>query len=121
FEAWARHQKTAAVKPTTDLARRGEQLFSQKKCWTCHTVRGTRASFGKAGPDLTHFASRGTLAAAVLDNTDQNVRDWIADNYKIKPGNYMFTKGGIATTDEEAMAYWKALNEQIQHWNAATL
>lgn len=123
FEAWVRHQSSdaeAKVAAEDAAAAKGQQLFQTRKCATCHTVRGTRASFGKAGPDLTHFASRDMLAAAWLDNTDANVREWLAHSWRIKPGNSMF-RGGIALKDEETMAHWRQENARIVEWNKANL
>jgi len=38
------------------------------------------------GPDLTHLASRRTLAAGTLPNTKGNLAGWIVDPQSIKPG-----------------------------------
>jgi cytochrome c oxidase subunit II len=54
----------------------------------CHKVRGTPA-IGRFGPDLTHLMSRQTLAAGVLANTPQNLRSWVDDPQKAKPGCLM--------------------------------
>ena len=53
-------------------------------------MRGTDA-VGEVGPDLTHLASRQTLAAGALDNNADNLAAWIADPQAIKPGNFMPT------------------------------
>ena len=39
----------------------GEHIFMTRGCALCHAIRGTNAG-GRAGPDLTHLASRRTLA-----------------------------------------------------------
>ena len=57
-------------------------------CALCHAIRGTDAG-GRTGPDLTHLASRRTLAAGTLPNTKQDLLAWIADPQSIKPGNKM--------------------------------
>jgi cytochrome c oxidase subunit 2 len=44
---------------------------------------------GELGPDLTHVGARRTIAAATRANTRQNLRDWIENSQKIKPGNFM--------------------------------
>jgi len=49
---------------------------------------GTPAQ-GKVGPNLTHFASRGTLAGSIFDNTAANVRTWLKDPPAVKPGSLM--------------------------------
>jgi cytochrome c oxidase subunit 2 len=41
------------------------------------------------GPDLTHLASRQTIAAGTLPNTRGNLAGWIADPQTIKPGTLM--------------------------------
>ena len=42
-----------------------------------------------AATDLTHLASRQTLAAGTLKNTPQELAAWIADPQKHKPGTNM--------------------------------
>jgi cytochrome c oxidase subunit 2 len=54
----------------------------------CHTVRGTNAG-SRVGPDLTHVASRTTIAAGTLPNTPGTLGGWISDPQAIKPGNRM--------------------------------
>lgn len=88
FEAWLEHQRRPAAEPVTEEQRRGRQVFLQSTCVMCHTVRGTRAQ-GKVAPDLTHFASRRTIAAGTLPNTRGHLGGWIADPQSIKPGNFM--------------------------------
>ena len=60
------------------LLKQGEQVFLGSACVYCHTIRGTIAT-GKIGPDLTHLASRETLAALTLPNDPEDLRRWIAD------------------------------------------
>ncbi|HWO93937.1 MAG TPA: cytochrome c, partial [Dehalococcoidia bacterium] len=57
-------------------------------CAACHTVSGTEAG-GRVGPDLTHFASRETLAAGILDQTPENVAKWLRNPADVKPGALM--------------------------------
>ena len=54
----------------------------------CHAVRGTTAG-GRTAPDLTHFASRNSIAAGTLPNTPEALDDWLQDPQWIKPGNRM--------------------------------
>jgi cytochrome c oxidase subunit 2 len=87
FEAWLRHQLQPANPPSSGEQWKGFHLFIAA-CAGCHTVRGTDAG-GRMGPDLTHFGSRATIAAAALHNTPEELSRWLADPQKIKPGNYM--------------------------------
>ena len=51
----------------------------------CHTIAGTRAR-GRQAPDLTHLASRSSLAAGTLANTAEGRTQWIVNPQKFKPG-----------------------------------
>jgi len=88
FRAWLRNQARAARAPATALARRGRSVFLAQACSGCHTIRGTPAQ-GSVGPDLTHVASRRTLAALAIPNTPAELRRWIADPQAVKPGAKM--------------------------------
>lgn len=86
FRSWlADMAKPAIASPAT---RAGEELFASRGCGGCHQLRGTDAN-GSIGPDLTHVASRSTLAALTIPNTPHELADWIRDPQAIKPGNHM--------------------------------
>lgn len=57
-------------------------------CPLCHSIGGTDAS-GKVAPDLTHFASRRSIAAGVAPNRRGYLAGWIVDPQHMKPGSYM--------------------------------
>ena len=83
FRAWlARESKPAAVHGN------GEAAFVGVGCGACHTIRGTPAK-GDVGPDLTHLASRTSLAALTIPNKQGYLAAWIADPQHVKPGNHM--------------------------------
>jgi cytochrome c oxidase subunit 2 len=88
FERWREHQLAPAAEPVTDSQRHGREVFLNGPCLVCHALRGTSA-FATLGPDLTHVASRGSIAAAVLANNRGNLGGWIVDAQHIKPGAYM--------------------------------
>jgi cytochrome c oxidase subunit 2 len=79
FDAWLAHNAQPAS--------HGNMLFAQN-CSGCHQIRGTSAH-ADVGPDLTHFASRRTIAAATIPNTRQDLREWLRDPQHVKPGNLM--------------------------------
>ncbi len=66
----------------------GETTFLARGCSACHAIRGTSAD-GVVGPDLTHFGSRLSIAAGVLDNTPENLALWLSDTHGVKPGAEM--------------------------------
>lgn len=74
------------------LVAHGRELFTVKTCAGCHTIRGHQFA-GIVGPDLTHFGSRTTVAAAMLENTPENLHRWLAHPDEVKPGNLMWRNG----------------------------
>jgi cytochrome c oxidase subunit 2 len=88
FTAWLQQQRRGAPPPQTDEQQRGHDVFMRGPCVMCHTIRGTSAG-SRVGPDLTHVASRQTIAAGTLPNTRGHRAGWIADSQSIKPGNRM--------------------------------
>jgi cytochrome c oxidase subunit 2 len=85
FEAWLRGQRQPAAAPSDADASRGHDVFMRGTCVMCHAVRGTDAG-SRIGPDLTHVASRRTLASGTLPMTREQLTRWIADPQAIKPG-----------------------------------
>ena len=85
FASWLILQRDTALTPTDSLSRRGQQVFLGSSCVMCHAIGGTPAG-SRVGPDLTHLASRQTLAAGTLANNRGNLTGWIVDPQVIKPG-----------------------------------
>jgi cytochrome c oxidase subunit 2 len=85
YEAWAAHQGKPAPEPVEALPQRGQQVFLSKTCVMCHTIGGTDAQ-GKLGPELTHLATRQTIAAGMFPNNRGHLAGWIADPQSLKPG-----------------------------------
>jgi cytochrome c oxidase subunit 2 len=88
FETWRQRQLSTATPPTNELARRGQDIFMSSACNLCHAIAGTDAA-ATTGPDLTHVGSRRMIASGVLPNTDENMRAWIENPQRIKPGSQM--------------------------------
>jgi cytochrome c oxidase subunit 2 len=88
YESWAVRQRASAAAPPDSAALADQGTFLASGCVLCHAVRGTPAR-GEAGPDLTHVASRLTLAAGVLPNTRGHLFGWVGNPQAIKPGSLM--------------------------------
>ncbi|WP_345932762.1 cytochrome c oxidase subunit II [Granulicella sp. WH15] len=90
FAAWAKHQLEPGRTDFSDdpVAAEGQKVFMHNACINCHAVTGTPAT-GRYGPDLTHFASRDTLASGAIENNPENLRKWINDPNSMKPGSLM--------------------------------
>jgi len=97
FERWLDAQRKPAAEPANESEARGRDAFMRRQCVLCHSIRGTLAR-GLVGPDLTHLASRGKLAAGTLPNTRGHLGGWIMNSQEIKPGNLM--PPNLMTSDE---------------------
>jgi cytochrome c oxidase subunit II len=107
FRSWRDAQTRPAPKPKQELAA-GAALFTAR-CGACHMVRGGLAG-GRLGPDLTHVASRGAIAADTLTNTKANLSGWIADPQGMKPGAKMPTLDLPAPELNAIRDYLESLN-----------
>ncbi|MDJ0388097.1 cytochrome c oxidase subunit II [Roseomonas sp. E05] len=116
FAAWLAHEASPAevspaqaspaqASPASAPAAEGQALFLQNGCGACHTVRGTAAA-GRVGPDLTHLASRPTLGAGTLENTQANRMRFIAHTREIKPSALMPGFAMLPEEDIAAIAAW---------------
>lgn len=90
YEAWAEHQRQPAAPPSTPSAQRGLLVYNTAACTTCHLIAGT-PSGARVGPDLTHLASRRSIAAGTMPLTRENLAQWIRDPQHRKPGSNMPT------------------------------
>ena len=88
FNAWLEAQRKPAAPASDEKQRRGQQVFLSSPCIMCHTIRGTDAH-AIVAPDLTHLASRKTIAAGMLPLTRGHLAGWITNSQEIKPGNRM--------------------------------
>ena len=104
FTAWTEHQLSEPKEPIEPLAAQGKNIFMGARggCMACHQVKGTNA-MGKIGPDLTHVATRTTLAAGMTNNTQQNLKSWIRNPEKVKPGNLMSANAPIYQEDSDEL------------------
>ena len=88
FDVWQGMQAPPGSEDAALIAQ-GRDVFSKKGCISCHTVRG-HEGIGIVGPDLTRVGSRTTIAAGLLDNTPENLKQWVMHPNDIKPGNNMY-------------------------------
>lgn len=90
FQQWLQREAAGADASAGARAGRGREVFLTQGCASCHRVRGDeRAVAGVRGPDLTHLASRRTLAAGTLPNDRGHLGGWVLDPQSIKPGTLM--------------------------------
>lgn len=112
FSAWLDNQRQVAERPAEgSVLARGEEIFMSSSCMYCHTVRGSESpAQTDFGPDLTHLASRETIAAGILDNTTGNLAAWIVDPQHLKPGNVMPATNLSGEDLQALLAYLNSLD-----------
>ena len=108
FAAWLATQRRPAAEPSGGDIRRGREVFAAAGCGECHTVRGTPAG-GQKGPDLTHLASRETLASGTLPFTRRHLAEWISDPQGVKRGTQMEAPDLSGEDLEALLAYLESL------------
>lgn len=86
FDAWVEEQRRPGARDPAVEA--GRAVFASTACVSCHALEGTGAR-GTFAPDLTHLMSRETLGAGAVANTPENLRAWLADPDRFKPGVLM--------------------------------
>lgn len=108
FVQWQEAQRASpTLASAAGSAADGQTIFANSPCTSCHTVAGL--SGGTLGPNLSHFGSRSSLAAGVLENTPHNVALWIQDPGKLKPGAQMPALGLRGDQLGDLVAYLESL------------
>ncbi|HVB75676.1 MAG TPA: cytochrome c oxidase subunit II [Ktedonobacteraceae bacterium] len=144
YISWLHNQQQAAQTPTSGAALAGYKLFTGSGgCVSCHGIVGVNlnssdlqhltAKYGgitPVGPNLTHFATRTSIAGLVLSwnpqscvvSTDSSgnaviqnqsacgLYQWLHDPQGVKPGNDMQIRQLSDTEVAELVAYLEALN-----------
>jgi cytochrome c oxidase subunit 2 len=107
-----------------DAVARGARIFQERTCIDCHAVQGLAGGGvlvagldGRSGvrgparvaPDLTHLASRTTLAAGAAKNTPGELARWLANPDAIKPGSHMPNLHLSEAQVNDLVAYFETL------------
>jgi cytochrome c oxidase subunit 2 len=108
FNNWMTAQAQSAIVPNNAQTAHGQQVFLTHACVMCHTIRGTTAG-SLVGPDLTHLASRSTIAAGMLPNTIGNLAGWILNAQALKPGSRMPPNQISGPDLQDLLAYLETL------------
>lgn len=125
FDKWLQDQKAAggpAAQPAGQPAAspvaaasgatpdQGKTVIGQKGCGACHAIPGIPGANGAVGPSLAGVAGRTKIAGGAVDNNGpDDLKNWIMNPDKIKPGTAM---PNLGLTDDEAskiVAYLETL------------
>jgi cytochrome c len=83
-------------------ARRGADLVKQYQCGGCHDIPGIAGAEGNVGPPLHRIGTR-TYIAGYIQNSPDNMANWIEDPQRALPGNAM-PRMGIPQKDARDIA-----------------
>ncbi|WP_462409151.1 cytochrome c oxidase subunit II [Neobacillus sp. Marseille-QA0830] len=94
FNSWVKSMQNVKEpqKADTDLAAQGQEIFN-KSCIGCHAVTPSNQmpATARQAPNLTNFGDRSRVAG-ILDHNKEELKNWIRDPEKYKPGNMMTNK-----------------------------
>ena len=81
----------------------------------CHAIKGNPMMQGVLGPNLTHLASRTTIAGGLYPNDKAHLELWIKNAREMKPGVLMYTLGAgqIDPTTGKPTEMGKLTDQQI--------
>ena len=101
--------RTRAAAITGGDSVRGEAMFIQYGCGSCHGLKHVRQATGAVGPPLDGVAVR-TVIAGRLDNSPANFQAWIRDPQRISPATAMpdLNVGQRDARDINAFLYTRA-------------
>lgn len=107
-EQRSRMRMHAAAETGGDPAR-GEALFIQYGCGSCHALKNVRTATGMVGPPLDGVALR-VIIAGHLANNPANMQRWIRDPQHVTPGTAMpdLKVGETDARDITAFLYTRA-------------
>ena len=76
-------------------ATRGRDMLAKGGggCVGCHRINGNPMMMGVVGPNLTHVATRSTIAGGIYPNDTRHLVRWIKNARRMKPGILMPTLG----------------------------
>lgn len=76
-----------------DPANGAKLIVGAGACLGCHAIKGNPMMVGQIGPNLTHIATRTTIAAGLYPNDPRHLARWIKNAPVMKPGVAMLTLG----------------------------
>jgi cytochrome c2 len=88
---------------------RGEAMFIQYGCGSCHALTNVRNATGMVGPPLDGVALR-VIIGGRLANNPANMQKWIRDPQQVSPGTAMpdLNVGAQDARDINAFLYTRA-------------
>jgi cytochrome c oxidase subunit II len=115
FNQWVKDMQSVKEPVVAgDLAKEGQEIFN-KSCIGCHAVtpNDSRPEQARQAPNLANFGERERIAG-VMEHSEENLKKWLKDPEKYKPGNTMSkTYGNLTDQQIDALtAYLMGLKVQ---------
>jgi cytochrome c oxidase subunit 2 len=105
YERWLAHEAEPALPPPDPEAAVGQALFEARACSLCHRVRGS-AALATYGPDLTHLATRQSIAANSYPNSRAYLEAWVTHAQSLKPDAQMPNLSEFSGTELQAISHY---------------
>ncbi|HEY9088219.1 MAG TPA: c-type cytochrome [Anaerolineaceae bacterium] len=99
---------------TRESIESGRVFMANYGCGSCHTIPGVPGADSKAGPPLDRFFERMYIAGRI-DNTADNLIQWIMNPQEIDPGNAM-PDLGVTEDEARSMAAYLYHKPTILDW-----
>jgi len=109
YQAWLANMASPARRTSGAAVSTGERAFMGLQCASCHQIRGTPAQ-ATVGPDLTHLATRSTLAGDEIPDDPAQLAAWIRAPQSIKPGSRMPDLGLSTSQVAQIVSYLESLS-----------
>ena len=124
YDAWLAKQTAPAAEPTSEAAKAGKALFNGGgACSSCHWLEssktnqfelekdaeGKEVQVLKIGPNLTHIGGRAHFAGAIAELNTKNLKAWLRDPQKFKPGSKMVVRKFTEDEVNNLVAYVESL------------
>lgn len=124
FDTWLANQAAPVAQPTTELAKAGQALFEGGGgCTSCHWLNSAQTNGWEEvkddagavsfvqhiGPNLTHFGIRKHFASAIAESNTRNLKAWIRNPQKFKPGSRMVVRKFSEVEVNQLVAYVQSL------------
>lgn len=102
FDKWVTAMQATDNRVADAATSQGEELFQQSSCIGCHATSAVGET-GAQGPNLASFGDRNRVAG-FMDHTTEDLKDWIVDPQKYKPGNKMPPSTHFTDQELDALA-----------------
>ncbi|MFJ7933016.1 cytochrome c oxidase subunit II [Sporosarcina sp. NPDC096371] len=102
FNEWVAAMQATDTRVSDPATSQGEELFAQNSCIGCHATSAVGET-GAQGPNLATFGDRNRVAG-FLDHSKEDLKKWIVDPQKYKPGNKMPASTHFTDAELDALA-----------------